>query len=536
MKLWPFGKRAQKQVRTEPLVNRRAIAALNKQHPRGQQRMFDAAKADRLAMEWGTQPLTADEIVEKNWRPVTARAQEQIANNDYGRNYVRMCVNNIIGQGIMLRGMSKGNDGALDVQANRAIERAWKEWSNRKNCDITGRLSLREMQKLAIRSCAASGEYCYRFVTGDDAGPWGFGLQAIPVTRIPVEMSVDRLHGGTNFVRFGIEFTKYGRPVAYYFTTIQTDENKFMYNGNPYVRVPAEEIIHDFTNDLTGQKRGLSWLATSLVRMRQLNGMEEAALVNARVGASKMAFIKFDDTTSGPEYDEDDPPIMEVEAGEIGILPQGASIDKVDFQYPAGEYATFTKDQKRGMAAGVGVSYHNLSGDLEGVNFSSIRQGTLDERESWKDLQDWFTEGFMARVFEEWLPRALLAGRIVTENGRPLSVLKLEKYRQVEWQARRWDWIDPEKDVNAAIKARNAGLRSTTEIIQDDGKDPQAVWEQAAADFDSQVDHYVKKGVDRKRAEIIVMSGMQIDSKLLLEQEKPNEKDSSGSSSNSANS
>ena len=529
MKFWIFGRKAE-------------AAPLQKRHPNLRQpppigaprkRMFAAAEQNRLAMEWGSTPMGADDVIARNWLPITARSQEQAANNDYGRNYLRMCVNNIVGQkGIQLQARARGQDGNLDTQANEAIEACWKTWSKGKNCDVAGKKSLREFQKLAIKSAATTGEFFVRFATGQEAGPMGFAIQLIPSWRVPIEMVVNRMPNSNNFVRFGIEYTQYGRPVAYYFSTTMADEDRFMYSGKPYVRIPAEEIAHGYIEDIANQKRGLSWMATSLIRMRQLNGMEEAALINARVAASKMAFMTFKEGENGPEYDEDNPPIIDVEPGELELLPQGATIETVDYQYPAGEYGTFTKDQKRGMSSGLGVSYHNLANDLEGVNFSSIRQGTLDERETWKDLQEWLIEELMQRIYEQWLVNMLLSGQIKLGNGKGLSPLKLEKYQSVIWQGRRWDWIDPEKDVNASIKAKNALLKSPSDIIRDGGEDPDEVWTQTADDIANQLAKLKAGGMDDKNAQILVMKGYGVDFQLL--QEKTDEKAPNGDPSQSA--
>lgn len=524
MKFWIFGRKAEAAPQQKRHPNTRTPPAFGGGK---RKRMFAAAEQDRLAMEWGTTPIGADDVIMRNWQAITARAQEQVANNDYGRQYLRMCVNNIVGEkGIQMQARSKGQDGTLDSQANAAIEACWKEWSKGKNCDVAGKKSLREFQKLAIKSAATTGEFFIRLATGAEAGPMGFAIQLIPSWRVPVEMVVNRMPNSTNFIRFGIEYTQYGRPVAYYFTTTMADEDRFMYSGKPFVRIPAEEIAHGYIEDIANQKRGLSWLATSLVRMRQLNGMEEAALVNARVGASKMAFMTFKDGENGPEYDEDDPPVVNVEPGELDILPQGASIEKWDPQYPAGEYAQFTKDQKRGAAAGMGVSYNNLAQDLEGVNFSSIRQGTLDERETWKDLQEWLTEEMMQKIFDSWLINMLLGGKILLDNGKPLSPLKLVKYQAVLWQGRRWAWIDPVSDVDASIKAKNAMLKSPSELIRDGGKDPDEVWTQTAGDIANQLEKLIAGGMSKKNAEIIVMKGYGVDYQLL--QEKTDEKAPNG--------
>lgn len=525
MKLFNWGKRketpAEKQTRRIMPVFRTG------------QRVFEAAKPDRMSMEWGTTPLTADEIISKNWKVLVARSQEQLANNDYAKHYARLARQNIVGtMGIGMIPRSKSAKGALDKKANDAIARAWKDFSKRKHCDITGKKSLREFQNQVVTALVGTGEYMARKVYGDDAGKYGYSLQAIPATRCPVDMVIDRLHGGSNFVRFGIEYTEFGRPVAFYFTTLMSDGDRYMFDGKPYRRVPADEIVHIYREEIPGQRRGLPMLATSLYRMRQMHGMDQAALVNARVAAAKMGWITFDEGTEGPEYDEDDPPMIDLEPGEMGILPQGARVEKWDPAYPNGEYAVFTKHQLRGMAAGLGVAYNNLAQDLENVNFSSIRQGTLDERETWKDLQEFLCEEFMQPVFDDWLPRALLGGLLLTDTGASLNPLLLDKYSDIVWQPRRWDWIDPVSDVKANVQAKNALLKSPSQLIRDSGQDPDVVLEQLAHDVKNQLDALKAAGLTPKNAENLVMSGYAIDPKMMVEENAEN-KDGAGDSGNS---
>lgn len=469
-------------------------------------RMFAAARQDRLGSGWGGTPLTADEIVDRNQVVLVARSREQSANNDYGRSFLRMCRQNIVGpKGVMLQAQSLTARGKLDNAANQAIEDGWLEWGKRSNCDVTGRRSWRAIQANCVTTAAKDGEYIVRMVFGAEAGAWGFALQVLDPQRCPIDLNDQRPRTGS-FIRQGIEFNRYGRPLAYYFTTTNEAESDYHWGGKSYVRIPADEIIHGFLEDMVGQKRGLPWMATALFRMRQLAAMEEAAIVKARTGANQMGFIEWDENT-GPESDDDEELHIDSEPGEWRVLPSGARVKESNPQYPAGEYAPFYKQGLRGMAAGFGVLYNNLASDLEGVNFSSIRQGTLDEREHWKDLQEWLIESLIEPVFEAWLPRVLLAGRLRVK-GKPLPAERLDQYRVVTWQARRWQWIDPRADVNSAIEAKNNMLTSPGRIIREQGQDPQTVWAESARDVAAMIEAYKAEGLDEATAKELVLLSM----------------------------
>jgi lambda family phage portal protein len=447
-------------------------------------RMFQAAKQDRLQSEWPTMPLPADDIIRRNQRVLVARSREQAINNDYARSFLRMARQNVVGpRGVQLQAEPRDLNGAIDNVAADAIEAAWKEWGRAQNCDVAGVQSWRALQGLAITSAGRDGEFMFMKVFGRDAGEFGFALQALDPQRCAPDFDENRRRDGT-FIRSGIEFNKYGRPLAYYFTATDEEETEvYSYGGRRFVRVPADRIIHGFQRDMTGQKRGLPWMASALWRMNQLKAFEDAALVNARTAAAKGGFFEWQEGY-GPEQDEDDELFMEAEPGAFQELPAGVRFKEWNPQYPNGEYAVYVKAMLRGIASGLGVAYNNLANDLEGVNFSSIRQGALDEREAWKELQEWLIETLIEPVFMEWLPRALLRG-ISLPNGATLRPERLDKYREVVWQPRRWAWIDPKSEVAAAVASKNNLLTSPGQIIRDTGRDPDTVWRDIAAEINA---------------------------------------------------
>lgn len=452
---------------------------------RAAMRMFSGSKQDRMTSDWLTHPVTAEHLIRQHQRVLVARAREQAVNNDYARAFIRMARQNIVGpKGVMLQAQSRDEKGALDTLANQAIEAAWDKWGHRSSCDVAGQQSWRSIQAGAVQSAVKDGEFMLRKVYGKDAGPFGFALQTLDPQRCNPQFDQFDLPDG-RFIRAGIEFNQYGRPVAYHFTVAKESDAfyNYSYAGLNYHRIPAEEVIHGFLPEMVGQKRGLPWMATGLFRMKQLVGFEDAAIVAARIGASKMGVIQWKEGR-GPEFDDDELESFEMtaEPGEFPVLPEGAELHDWNPQYPSGEFAMFNKAMLRGIAAGFGVLYNNLANDLEGVNFSSIRQGTLDEREHWKEMQEWLVETLIQPVFESWLPRALLGGHI-TVKGRPLKAERIDRYSVVSWQPRRWAWIDPRADVQAAVMSKNNLLQSPGQIIREGGRDPSDVWREIAADI-----------------------------------------------------
>ena len=165
--------------------------------------------------------------------------------------------------------------------------------------------------------------------------------------------------------------------------------------------------------------------------------------------------------------------ITTAEPGTFEELPVGTDFRAFDPQHPNGQFGVFVKSCLRSVASGLGVSYNTLANDLEGVNYSSIRAGLLEEREEWKGVQRFVIEHVVEPIFREWLSYALLS------DALDLPAAKLEKFESVEWKPRRWQWVDTLKDTRANVIN---GFKSRQGIISEAGGDIEDVLDKIAAD------------------------------------------------------
>lgn len=439
-------------------------------------RIFQAAGNGRLEASWASTPTSIDAWIYQHWNTITARAAEQAENNDHARKFVQLCRDNIAGpHGFTLQAQVKDPNGTPDTLASSAIEAAFDEFSKRRNFCVTRMSSRKSVERLMAATLAKTGEFIAVARYGRNLNKFGFAIQIIdPVLLDPAHYQ-DLGNGRT--IRHGIEFDANGAPVNYYFRRM--DERQVGYikgAAGEYDIVPADNVCHIFLEESVGQKRGLSWMRTALWRMRMLGGFEDAALVNARVGAAKMGFFRDPD---GENEDEDIP--ME---GDPGTFEDIGNRELVNWnpQFPEQSIDPFTKTLLRSISSGLCVSYNNLASDLTSVNFSSIRQGALDEREVWKGLQEMCVEQWCEWLYDKWLERALLA-QVITVAGKPLKFERIEKYRTVAWRPRRWGWIDPAAEMAANEKAIAMRLKSRTEVIgETSGRDSADVWEEISRD------------------------------------------------------
>ena len=274
-------------------------------------------------------------------------------------------------------------------------------------------------------------------------------------------------------ISMSIEYDKWEKPSHYHIW--KNNPNNYEHqSNNKRERVPAEQILHIFKKDRASQSRGVSWFHAVMNDLKMYDGFAEAALVEKRLTASKMGFYK---TPMGEEYIGDDAdeignPINEATPALFEVLPNGWDFESFDPKSGNDNFVDFGKAILRNIASGLGVSYNALASDLEGVNYSSIRAGLIDERDNWKTLQSWLIESFLMPVYEQWLEVQILSNRI------QLPMSKFDKFNQPMFISRGFAWVDPLKDIKANTEAINEGLKTATQVLSEQGLDIEEVYQQ----------------------------------------------------------
>jgi lambda family phage portal protein len=454
------------------------ITRAAKQQPgrrrRTNRRGFDAAKIDRLTSDWVTTPRSADAELYGKLSIMRARARDLAHNDDYAKRFLQMVKTNVIGaRGIAMACRARYPSGDLDAFANRLIEAAWKQWGKPGVCTLDGRLSWLDAQNLFIETAARDGEALVRFVEPYAGNRFGFALEFIDPDYLD-ERKNEALRGGGE-IRLGVEYDAAGRVAAYHLKKDYPggDLHGGLDHARNHRRIPAGEILHAYRLERARQGRGFPWMAASLRRLKMLAGYEQAELVAARVGAAKMGFfIESEEAGQGETLEDEFQPIMEAEPGTFESLPYGTEFQEWSPDHPANAYEPYVLSVLRGAASGLGVSYTSLANDLRSVSYSSIRQGTIEERDHWRALQAWVVEHFCAPVFERWLEASLRAVDLL-----PLPFSKFEKFNAAIWRPRGWPWVDPLKEVKAQKEAVANGFKSLQDVAAEGGVDIEDVFE-----------------------------------------------------------
>jgi lambda family phage portal protein len=441
-------------------------------------RAYAAASTGRLFADFPGSERSADSELYPAISRMRARTRDLARNNEYARRYLDLLKTNLVGdRGFTLQSKALDSVGRLDSSGNAALEAAWRAWGRLGNPTVDGRLSWIDAQRLAVEGLARDGEVFIALHRGTGFHD-SFALEFIEPDQVDEEKT-ERLEDGRQ-IRMGVEMDKFHRPIAYHVLANHPGDYDFatqVYSPK-HRRIPASQMVHVFVPLRAGQTRGEPWMASALSSIKQLGALREAAIVNARIGASKMGFFT---SQSGDQFVPDDEmdniPIMEAEPGTFHQLPTGVSFSAFDPQYPSNEFDDFHKACLKAVASALGVSYTSLSNDLEATSYSSIRQGALEERDHYRSLQSFMLEHFVRPIFDRWLESAME----MDSFGIPLR--QYERFRDAaEFRGRAWNWVDPQKEMNAALMGLKAGVLSLQDVASNYGKDVEELLSQIARD------------------------------------------------------
>ena len=441
------------------------------------QRAFDGARVDRLTASWIATNTSIDQELRSDLDRLRARSRDLFKNNEYAAKFGRLVRNNIVGpEGFILHARATDPSGKPDIAANRAIELAFWDWCKPRHCDVIGRRAFVDVVRMAVVSMARDGEFLIRRVRG--RGKFGYQLQPLNVDRL--DTTLNRAPSAAqNAILMGVEVDSARMPMAYHIWTADVSAGSVARRERE--RVPADDILHGFVGQEEEQTRGVPWLHAAMRILNDLKGYREAAVIAARVGASKMGmYIAPDGVPPNGEEGSDGNFTTDATPGQFDVAPPGYDFKTYDPTYPHDQFDAFCKGTLRGIASAAGVAYTSLANDLTDVNFSSIRSGVLDERDEWMVLQNIVINQLLVPIYEDWLDQALMRGMIRMPNGSALPAAKRDKFADHIWQARRWQWVDPMKDINAAILAIGNGLASPQQIAMQTGRDIEDVLDDLA--------------------------------------------------------
>jgi lambda family phage portal protein len=393
-------------------------------------------------------------------------ARDLSLNNDYVKRFLFFAESSIVGpRGIRLQVRETGTDPRYTHEVYHEIESKFRRWGTVGRCDVTKRYNWVDIQKIVIKSILRDGESIIRLLIDQENG---LRLQLI---------DSDQLSETANFahkknqVVSGVEFDAFGAPVAYWIKSrFKRPGEGSLPERESLQRIPAEEILHLFFNEHVGQVRGHTALSSAISSLNLLDQYKEAELKSSVASSRKMGFYTRDTEQALGEIDffpenERGEMVDHVESGQNIILPPGVKFVPFDPQHPSKSFSEFCQTILMGVSSSLNINYSSFSGDLSSVNFSSLRQGEISQRDSFRNLQQWLITHFMRPVFERWLNISVLRGDL------PIRSEDIDLFVEPRFSTRAYEWVDPLKNAQAnAISVQN-GFKTLDDVWQENGKD-----------------------------------------------------------------
>lgn len=423
------------------------------------QRYYEGATSGRRTQGWKRNSSDAASATGPFVGRLRDVARDLVRNNPYAEAALATIVDHTVGYGIVARAKPQ----------NPRTMRAWNAWANTTACDADGRHDLAGLQKLVMRSTAEAGEVLVRrrFRLPEDGLPIPMQIQVLEPDFLDTSKHGITLRGGGRIV-YGVEFDGIGRKAAYWLFPEHPGSSAW-----PAVesrRVPAEGVLHIFKPTRPGSVRGASWFAPILLRMKDFDEFEDATLMKQKIAACLAVITSDVDGTAAPlgTANAATPDVDEIAPGAIINAAPGRSIEVV--QPPSvREYADYVKTSLRSIAAGLGVTYEDLTGDYTALPFSAARMSRLRH---WARIEDWRWRMLIPQFCDpvwQWAMAAAAVTGIPSPEG-------------VHWTCSPMPMIEPDKEALAGQRLIRTGLQSLSETLRERGYDPDEVLAEMAAD------------------------------------------------------
>lgn len=408
--------------------------------------------------------------------------RDMVRNTPLATRVRDVMANNVVGDGIIPKVTIKSK------LQQAAVLAAMKAHFDTVAIDANGQMNLYGLQRQIVAGLVESGEVLIRLRRRrtSDRLPVPFQIEVLESDYLDDTRDGQVTDNG-NEIRQGIEFDAIGRRVAYWLYEQHPGAVRRGSRSFTSRRIAASEVLHIFRPDRPGQQRGVSWMAPVALSLQDLADYGEAQLLRQKIAACFAAFVISDgDETSSASTSL----LGSMETIEPGRVTKLGSAEDVKFASPppAEGYDEFTKAVLRNVAAGVGITYEALTGDLRGVSYISGRMGRLEMDRHISAIQ--------------WLI-------MVPQFLQPLAGWFLEAYgMQTQRQLRdvRVDWVppmrmiaDPAREYEGLTVAVRSGFMSRSSVVRGLGYDNDEVTAEIVADNELADRHALAFDTDPRR-------------------------------------
>jgi lambda family phage portal protein len=213
-----------------------------------------------------------------------------------------------------------------------------------------------------------------------------------------------------------------------------------------------------------------------------LSNYLDAEIDGAKLAAKWLAIVKKNDPgvaqlnlpTQTAANGTDSQKIEELENAIIEYLRPGEDITFASSNRPGTTFQPFVRLLLTMLSISTGAPYELVSGDYQGLNFSTTRVVRNDFSQQLRPISARHIRQFAMPTIKTALDIAVLTGRLTLpgywQNPRT--------YWASEWQPPGMDAVDPLREAKGQIEAISYGLKSPQEVARERGRDLEDIYKE----------------------------------------------------------
>ncbi len=379
------------------------------------------------------------------------------------------------------------------VRLDALVYECWEKWSRHPVPGSSGTMA--SLDQMAARTWLIDGEFLARFRARrkeDMPGLPPIMIEPMDATQLPVQ-KIEMVGNGLNRIIAGVEVDALGEKVAFHVLP-EPPGSLFPFGAGVWdtQRIEASKIIHLFRQEHPGQMRGISLTAPVLKSIYLHDQFHEAIQVGAAVANDIAIIVNRKEADSGgmadgaplppsqardaagnPEIDDEGRPIHEMGPG---MVYQGNPDETIAVQQPQApsNVSDYVRAILKEVAAGVGLSYYTLTGDMSDSSFAQAKLGLLEQGVAVACLREQsYLPGYKRPLWRAWIDAGIVNGIFPND---------LRLYDE-EWSKPKTNSADALQEAKANLLRLQMCETNLTEIIESSGRDPDKVLEQYAKDM-----------------------------------------------------
>ncbi len=462
-----------------------------------------ASRLDRALMTWNASRAAPDVIINGAKDTADARSGDLARNSGHIQNAIQIHKDSIVGAQFRLNANPDWKTiGATEDWATQFQEEAERLWhlsteTDDAWMDVRGRNTFTGLVRQAVASFCITGEIlaAAEWIKDDPLRPFKTAINNVN----PVRLSNPDGTMDTDTLRKGVLTNPQGRPLAYYIRN-GYDVDPYGFGNFQWRRVPSQlswgrkQIIHIAELLYPDQTRGLADMVSILKETRMGRKFSDLTLQNAAVNASVAAaieselpthevvamlgnaagatgtnpFLTFLDSYLGALTGYvDSSKNIQMDGVKIPHLFPGTKLNLKPAGTPGGIGSDFEASLLRHMAAGLNVSYEELTRDYSQISYSGGKMSAAMTGRFMAARKYATADRYASACYALWVEEMWNAGYLPTppRKGRELFYQPFVKQAMCRctWIGSSAGQIDELKETQAALLRIQSGL-STWEI------------------------------------------------------------------------